>query len=340
MIGDHFFLEKNRRIAMNHKIAFTFAPFKPEGYDELREKGCEVFMPEPGFVYDPEDLSALPADAEVIASSFTHPITEEVMSHFPHLRLIANYGVGFNNIDLDAAKKRGIAVSNTPRSVIQGTAELTMALLLSLTRRITVWDSRLRRDRDAVNTGLMGTDLGGKTIGLVGFGNIARRVADFLRPYGVTILYNKRHRLDPLEEEALGVTYADMETLLRESDIVSLHTPLNADSRHLINADTIALMRDGAILVNVARGAVMDEQAVVDALRSGKLAGAAFDVFEHSDKPLDALYDMENVVMTPHVGTQTTESRLSMEYEHRDNILGFLLGDRRVAYVYNPSDPK
>lgn len=325
---------------MSHKIAFTFPPFKPEGYDELSEKGCEVYMPEPGFVYDPEDLSALPADAEVIASSFTHPITKEVMSHFPHLRLIANYGVGFNNIDLDAAKERGIAVTNTPRSVIQGTAELTMALLLSLTRRITVWDSRLRRDRDAVNTGLMGTDLGGKTIGLVGFGNIARRVADFLRPYGVTILYNKRHRLDPLEEEALGVTYADLETLLRESDIVSLHTPLNADSRHLINADTIALMRDGAILVNVARGAVMDEQAVVDALRSGKLAGAALDVFEHSDKPLDALYDMENVVMTPHVGTQTTESRLSMEYEHRDNILGFLLGDRRVAYVYNPSDPK
>lgn len=322
---------------MNHKIAFTFSPFKPEGYDELKEKGCEVFMPEPGFAYSADDLSSLPEDAEVIASSFTHPITEEVMNHFPNLRMIANYGVGFNNIDLDAAKKRGIAVSNTPRSVIQGTAELTMALLLSLTRRITVWDSRLRRDRDAVNTGLMGTDLGGKTIGLVGFGNIARRVADFLRPYGVKILYNKRHRLDPLEEEALGVTYADLETLLRDSDIVSLHTPLNAESKHLINAETIKLMRDGAILVNVARGAVMDEQAVVDALQSGKLSGAAFDVFEHNDKPLDALYDMENVVMTPHVGTQTTESRLAMEYEHRDNMLGFLLGDRPVAYVYNPA---
>lgn len=99
---------------MNHKIAFTFPPFKPEGYDELKEKGCEVFMPEPGFAYSADDLSSLPEDAEVTASSFTHPITEEVMNHFPHLRMIATYGVGFNNIDLDAAKKRGIAVSNTP----------------------------------------------------------------------------------------------------------------------------------------------------------------------------------------------------------------------------------
>lgn len=324
---------------MSHKVSFTFHPFSLKGYEEL-QKECDVFIPEEGYTYDPGDLSTLPEETEVIASSFTHPMTDEVMAHFPNLRMIANYGVGFNNIDLDAAAKRGIAVSNTPTSVIQGTAELTMALLLSLTRRITVWDSRLRRDRDAVNTGMMGTDLGGKTIGLVGFGNIARRVADFLRPYGVKLLYNKRHRLDPLEEEALDVTYADLDTLLRESDIVSLHTPLNADSKHMIDADALAKMKDGAILVNVARGAVMDEQAVVDALRSGKLRGAAFDVFEHNDKPLDALYDMDNVVMTPHVGTQTTESRLEMEYEHEDNILGFLLGDRKVAYVYDPKEKK
>lgn len=322
---------------MSHKIAFTFRPFKPEGYDEMKET-CEVFMPEEDYTYSPDHLDVLPEETEVLASLFTHPITDEVMDHFPKLRLIANYGVGFNNIDLDAAKRRGIAVSNTPQSVIQGTAELTMALLFALTRRITVWDSQLKRDREAINTSLMGTDLGGKTIGLIGFGNIARRVADFLRPYGVTLLYNKRTRLDPLEEEALGATYADLDTLLRESDIVSLHTPLNADSKHMINADTIAQMKDGALLVNVARGAVMDEQAVVEALQSGKLGGAAFDVFENDDKPLDALYDMDNVVMTPHVGTQTTESRLAMEYEHRDNMLGFLLGDRKVAYVYNPKE--
>lgn len=321
---------------MNHKIAFTFRPFRPEGYDEMKET-CEVIMPGEDYRYSPDDLSALPEESEVLASLFTHPVTEEVMAHFPHLRLIANYGVGFNNIDLDAARRRGIAVSNTPRSVIQGTAELTMALLLALTRRVTVWDSRIKSERRAVNTGLMGTDLGGKTIGLVGFGNIARRVADFLRPYGVRLLYNKRHRLDPLEEEALGVTYADLATLLAESDIVSLHTPLNAASEHLINAETIAQMKDGALLINVARGPVMDEQAVVDALRSGKLGGAGLDVFEDHDRPLDALYDMDNVVMTPHVGTQTTESRFAMELEHRDNMLGFLLGDRPVAYVYDPS---
>lgn len=319
----------------DHKITFTFRPFTLKGYDELLER-CEVTIPEADYSYDPAKLNSLPVETEVLAASFTHPITDELMEHFPNLRLIANYGVGFNNIDLEAARRRAIAVSNTPRSVIQGTAELTMALLLSLTRRITLWDSRLKETREAVNTGLMGTDLGGKTIGLVGFGNIARRVADFLRPYGVTLLYNKRHRLDPLEEEALGVTYADLDTLLRRSDIVSLHTPLNDDSRHLINTESIAKMKDGALLVNVARGAVMDEATVVEALKSGKLGGAAFDVFEDNDRPLDALYDMDNVVMTPHVGTQTTESRLAMEYEHRDNMLGFLFGDRPVAYVYNP----
>ena len=299
-----------------------------EGFEELEER-FELVRPPHGREFSRQEIMEQIASASILCSVFDIPIDREIIDKAPNLKLIANYAVGFNNIDREYCRQKGIAVSNTPESVIAPTAELALALLLSLSRRTAEWDRTLRtmgRDLKPSRLDRLGLDLLGKTIGIVGFGNIGRSVAARCQAFGMKVIYYKRHRLSEEMERQLGVTYCDLDTLFETADVVSLHTPLNEDSRHLVDADRLARMKPSALLVNTARGA----------LTSGKIAGAALDVYEDADKPNAALFRLDNVVMTPHVGTQTYDARLSMARELTNNVLGFVDGDRPVAYVVRP----
>ena len=316
-------------------VQFTFPTPDRSGFEEL-EQICEVRYSDEHLAVPEESLDKLDLNADILATEFTQPITASLLDRFKNLRLVANYAVGFNNIDLDYARKRGLTVANTPNAVVTSTAELTVALLLSLTRRVAEWNATMRRQRSSDKGGLgggMGHDIFGKTVGIIGYGNIGQRVGRLLQAFGCSILYNKRTRLTEEQEKELGATYASVDEILREADIISLHTPLNADSRHLIDAEAFAKMKPETVILNLARGPVVDEHALLDALKSGKIAGAGLDVFEFHDQPLDELYELPNVVLTPHVGTQTYEARKDMRVELANNIIGFLTGDRHVSIV-------
>lgn len=317
------------------KLLFLFHPTVAKGFEELYQHLNVDTLPE-GVKFSLDMLHTLPKDATILGTEFSLPITREVIDYFPNLRLISNYAVGFNNIDVAYANSKGITVTNTPQAVIQPTAELAVALLLGLTRRIAIWDSTMRRQRSSAKGSLadgLGTDIFLKKVGIIGYGNIGRAVGRILRAMGAEVVYYKRTRLAPEDEAKEGVSYTTKEEIFRSCDIISLHTPYNQDSHHLINKETLAMMKPNAILVNTARGKVVNEADLVAALQNKTIAGAALDVYEHDDNPLDALYDMPNVVMTPHVGTQTGEARVAMAREFSNNVLGFILGDRPFAKV-------
>ncbi|MDO5036627.1 MAG: NAD(P)-dependent oxidoreductase [Porphyromonas sp.] len=315
------------------KVLFLFDPSFESGLEELYERYEVVVVP----LRRGDSLPEEHRDATVVVPPFTMPMGKEEIDFFPNVRLIANYAVGYNNIDVAYAHQKGVAVANTPQSVVRPTAELCVALLLSLSRRVSEWDRLLRSQRSSRKGGMMtrmGVDLNGKTLGIIGYGNIGQCVGKILHDgFGMKMLYNKRIRLSADQEEHLDATYATVDEIFKTADVVSLHTPYNADSHHLVNSERLAMMKPTAMLINVARGAVVDEAALVKALQEGTIAGAGLDVFENDDRPLDALYDLDNVVMTPHVGTQTNDARIAMARELANNVVGFLEGDRPVSLV-------
>ena len=316
-------------------IQFTFPTPDHTGFEEL-EKLFDIRYSDVHLSDPLSSIDELDTEAEILATEFTQPITGDLLSRFKNLKLVANYAVGFNNIDLDYTRSHGITVANTPNAVITSTAELTVALLLSLTRRVAEWDRQMRARRSSDKGGLgggMGHDIFGKKVGIIGYGNIGQRVGRLLRAFGCDILYYKRTRLTEEQEKEMDVTYASIDEILKESDIISLHTPLNPESKHLLDADAFGKMKPEAVVLNLARGPVIDEHALLAALKEGRIAGAALDVFEFNDNPLDELYDLPNVVLTPHVGTQTFEARYDMRLELANNIIGFIKGDRHVSIV-------
>lgn len=317
------------------KILVTFDTVD-EGFDRLHE-GNEVIRPPKGRDFSLEEIRALVKDCDVLCSVFDIPIGEDVISRGERLKLIANYAVGYNNIDIAYAKEHGVAVTNTPHSVVIPTAELAFGLLIDCSRRISELDRLIRKTGPKVNLtriGRLGIDLYGKTIGIIGYGNIGGALAERCRAFGMKVLYNKRTRLPQEEEAERGLSYySSIDEMLPLCDVVSLHTPLSAETRHLIDERRLALMKDGAILLNTARGPVVDEAALIAALKSGKLRAAGLDVFEHNDIPSPELLEMEQVVMTPHVGTQTYDGRRTMVDELVDNVLGFLAGSKDISRV-------
>jgi glyoxylate reductase len=216
------------------------------------------------------------------------------------LRIVANYAVGIDNVDLDAVREREVVVSNTPGVLTNATAEHAVALMLALLRRLVEGDRSLRR-RDPWEWGpdfMVGEGLEGKVVLVVGPGRIGRRVGELAEAHGATAMYAGRD--------------ADLHALLGQADVVTLHCPLTPQTRHLVDAGALAAMKPSGILVNTARGAVVDEAALVEALRSGVIAGAALDVFEHEPSVPDELLELENVVLTPHIASATRETRLAM----------------------------
>jgi glyoxylate reductase len=247
----------------------------------------------------------------------------------PGLRVIANFGVGYDSVDVAEATRRAIVVSNTPDVLTEATAELTIALMLALLRRVVEGDRLLRR-RDEwalAPTFMLGEGLAGKTLGIVGLGRIGREVARLAEAFGMRIVHTRGS--GPYEELPL-------DQLLAGADVVSLHVRLTPGTRHLIGASELSLMRPGAVLVNVSRGPVVDEAALVHALEEGRIAGAALDVYEHEPEVSAGLLELENVVLSPHLGSSTHAAREAMGMLCADALEAVLLRDELPANAVNP----
>jgi lactate dehydrogenase-like 2-hydroxyacid dehydrogenase len=264
------------------------------------------------------DLAAGPEGVDGILSLLTTSVDGDYLDRAgPQLRIVANYAVGVNNIDLDAARARGVLIANTPDVLTRPTAELTVTLMLSLVRRVTEGDRLIRR-REPWGFSLefmLGESLDGKLVGIVGPGRIGRETARLVEAFGARTMF-------------VG-TDDDLGALLAAADVVSLHCPLTPETRHLIDAAALAAMRPSAVLVNAARGPVVDERALVDALRSGSIAGAALDVYEHEPEVSEELLVMENVVLSPHLGSATRPTREAMGMLAVEALRAVLLRDER-----------
>jgi glyoxylate reductase len=261
-----------------------------------------------------EDVATLLAEADAAIVLLSDPITRRVLEANPNLRIVSNFAVGYNNIDLDAARELGVTVTNTPGVLTEATADLTMALILGITRRIVESDAALRASGrcEWEPLAFLGASLQQKRLGIIGMGRIGTAVATRARAFGMDVIGVRRG--DSLDE------------LLATSDIVSVHVPLSRETQHLIDAAALAKMKPGAYLINTARGPIVDEEALCDALDSGHLRGAGLDVYEHEPRVHPRLLAMKNVVLLPHIGSATQEARDAMARIAATNVLRFLGG--------------
>ena len=262
-------------------------------------------------------------------------VDEEVLAAAPDLKVIANVAVGYNNIDVAAARRRNIVVTNTPDVLTETTADFAWTLLMGTARRLVEADRFARSGQwqrwqwDL----LWGVDVYGKTLGILGFGRIGRAVARRALGFNMRVLYHDAVRADAAVERELRATYTEPDTLLREADFVTLHTPLMADTRHLINERTLRLMKKTAVLVNAARGPIVDEAALVRALQEGWIAGAGLDVFEEEPKVHPGLLPLKNAVLAPHIASASFDTRLAMATLAVRNCLAVLDGKPPITPV-------
>ena len=291
-----------------------------------------TILPEEGFVrLNGHELYAPLEEAEVLVSTFDKPVTREMIQSAPKLKLVTNFGVGFNNIDLEACRERGIRVTNTPQPVIEPTAELAFALMHDVARRTAEFDRKLRAGQ-AEPFGVMNNlshSLYGKTLGIIGMGRIGQALARRAIASGMRIVYHNRKPISVSNLESglripETIRYVSKEELLQTADFVSLNLPYTPEVRHLIGAAELEMMKSSAYLINTARGAHVDEEALVEALKAGEIAGAAMDVYEHEPKIHPELLKLDNVVLSPHTGTGTWEGRIAMCENVCDNILAYL----------------
>ena len=281
------------------------------------------------------ELYAKPEEADVLVSTFDYRVSREMIEAMPNLRLIANFGAGFNNIDLEACKERGIRVTNTPQPVIEPTAELAFALMIDVARRVSEFDRKVRGyGLQVTEEPLFGVmrnlshSLYGKTLGILGMGRIGQALARRAVASGMRIIYHNRHeltseRVKELKSEGIHAKYVDFQTLLQDSDYLSLNRPYTPEVHHIIGKPELGMMKRSAYLINTARGAHVDEAALVEALQNGIIAGAALDVYEHEPAISPELLALPNVVLSPHTGTGTWEGRISMCENVCDNIIAF-----------------
>jgi lactate dehydrogenase-like 2-hydroxyacid dehydrogenase len=278
-----------------------------------------------------QELQQALRSADGLLPTVTDKLTAEVLGAEPlRTKIIANFGVGFNNIDVQAAKARGVAVSNTPDVLTDATADIAMTLLLTVARRAGEGERHLRSGAWTGwrPTHMLGRMVSGKTLGLIGMGRIARAVARRAHHgFGMRVLYTDPYPPPPDVAAGLGAKPRDtVEQVLAESDFVSLHCPATPETRHLMNAERLGHMKPGAYLINSARGDVVDEAALVQALQRGTIAGAGLDVFEHEPQVDPELLRMENVVLLPHLGSATEETRVAMGLRALENLQLFFSG--------------
>lgn len=299
----------------------------------LREAG-EVRIDERERAIPRADLLALVAGAEAILTLLHDRVDEELLAAAgPQLRCVANVAVGYDNVDVAAAERHGVVVTNTPGVLDDATADLTMALILAATRRLVEGD-RLVRSGQPWSWGMgfmLGTSLQGKRLGIVGLGGIGTRVAERARAFGMEIAYHSRHPAPAAAElEAERLLLPD---LLAGSDVVSLHCPLTPETHHLVGAEQLAAMKPSAVLVNAARGPIVDEAALTRALAERQIAAAGLDVFEREPEVEDGLLLLENAVLTPHLGSATVETRTAMAELAARNAISVLRGQGPLTPV-------
>ncbi|MFH2008245.1 MAG: D-glycerate dehydrogenase [bacterium] len=297
----------------------------------------ELVLPADGLVMEEDELRQSVSDAVALVPLLIHRITPTLLDAAPKLRLVANVAVGYDNVDIPAATARGVLVTNTPDVLTEATADLTWALLLALAREVVPNDRYLREGRYErwLPGALLGADVFGRTLGIVGLGRIGQAVARRAAGFQMEVLYHQPRRRDPADEAALGVRWATLDTLLAESDFVSLHCPLGDQTHHLIAERQLRLMKPTAYLINTARGPVVDELALARALESSTLAGAGLDVYEHEPAVEPALLPLRQAVLLPHVGSATRSTRQAMARLAVDSVEDLLAG-RRPKHPVNP----
>jgi lactate dehydrogenase-like 2-hydroxyacid dehydrogenase len=334
---------------MRMKIIFT-TQLPHEGFQLLSNTpGVQLIMPEQERLDIPSFIQSAHTDAEILVATFDYTVSKELIDNMPNLQLITNFGVGYNNIDLDACRARGIRVTNTPQPVIEPTAELAFALMIDIARRVSEFDRKIRGigpQTEPLRFGVMQNlshSLYGKTLGIIGMGRIGLSLARRALASGMKVIYHNRKpyrtgealqdaelqngdkRLQDGQSPTVERTqYVDFQTLLQDSDFVSLNLPYTPESHHIIGKPELGMMKRSAYLINTARGAHIDEKALVEALQSGIIAGAAMDVYEHEPQINPELLTLNNVVLSPHTGTGTWEGRIAMCENVAENILAFM----------------
>ncbi len=315
--------------------------FPGPGIDLLRQEGYDVDLFDQDTIIPRAELLARVKGVDALLCLLTDRIDDEVMAAAgPQLKVIANYAVGFDNIDLVAAKKRGIPVTNTPvPEMSESVAEHTIALMLAVTRRIAEGDAFTRAEKYTgwSPTLMLGTDMRGKTLGIIGAGRIGTRVAEIARlGFGMSLVYTSR-KPDPELSDRLQAPFLPLDQLLQRADVISIHVPLLPETRHLISTEQFSLMKKEAYLINTSRGPVVDEKALLRALRTKRIAGAALDVYEAEPAidadPSDALElkTMPNVVLTPHIASASIQTREAMGRLAVANVVAVLSGEAPLS---------
>lgn len=295
---------------------------------------CEVDLWDKDLPPTKEELLQHVAGVDGILSLLSDPIDADVMQTAgDNLKVISNYAVGYNNIDVLTATQRGIPVGNTPGVLTEATADFAFALMMSAGRRVVEAEKHVRTGKWKTwgPSTLLGVDFAGATLGIIGFGRIGKAMARRATGFGMRILI-----YDPTAEPMTGIIKVDLETLYRESDFISLHTPLSPETRHMINADAFSKMKPNAVLVNTARGEIIDQTALYDALKSHKIFAAGIDVSEPEPLPMDSpLFELENLIICPHIASASTTTRENMALIAAGNLLAGLNGNR-LPHVVNP----
>ncbi len=316
----------NGVIDLKHRV-FVTRKLPEEGMALLKET-CHVEVNPYDRILTKEEIIEGLKDKDGLLCLLTDKIDPEVICSNPGLKAIANYAAGYNNIDIKTASERHIPVTNTPDVLTDSTADLTWSLILSVPRRIVEGD-KLCREKKFRGWGpmfMLGSDIYGKTLGIIGMGRIGLAVAARAQGFNMKILYHSRKRMIE-EEKKLNMTFVSFDELLRESDIITLHVPLNSETKHLIGSKEFCIMKRTSYLINTSRGEVVDEEALVKALKNGEIMGAGLDVYEKEPAITEELIGLENVILLPHIGSATVETRTRMAVMAVENLLTALNGN-------------
>jgi len=321
---------------MKKPVVFITRPIPQAGIDLIKKHATVVLRKTDSIIPRAELLQGV-RNADILLPILTDKIDAEVMQAAPKLQLIANYGAGYNNVDVTAATQRNIRVTNTPGVLTDTTAELTVALMLAVARRMVESDSIMRAGQYPGWGPMlyMGHGISGKTLGVIGMGRIGSRVAEIAHHgFGMHVVYYTKHKERDVEK-SLGAKKVTLQTLLKTADVVTLHVPLLPETHHLIGAKELKMMKSSAIIINTSRGPVIDEVALVKALRTNEIAGAGLDVYENEPKTAAGLLQLKNAVCLPHIGSATVGTRTAMAMVAARNIVDFI-HHRHLPNCVNP----
>ena len=307
---------------------FVTLPLPSPGIDLLRQRFDVTMMEAEGMPVETLKRHLAEVDPVGIVGMVNVPITDEIMAAAPHLRVVANYAVGFNNVDVASATRRGVLVTNTPGVLTEATADLAFSLLLSVARRVVESDRFLREGKFKGWKAdlLLGSDVYGRALGIIGFGRIGQAVARRGLGFNMSILYTDARRANPEVESQLRAQYVSLDELLRRADYVTIHADLNDQTRHLIGERELKLMGPEHYLINAARGPIVDEKALVRALKEGWIKGAGIDVYEREPQTEPGLTDCWNAVLLPHLGSATVSARAAMAETAAKNLIAAVDG--------------